>query len=524
MAYQTKRTTRAGRTAQRIIVITNGDSLLFTVVPSPSTTSVYRCCRALSIINCQLSINIMRPLELALIGSILVVCVMTLALRRTTFAKVIYAIPAIIAIIHAIPLIEGVRWQLVPAYACALLLLVLAGQPAAFFKRGLVSFAVGGVLLSALLATILPVSAYPAPTGPRPVGTTILHLTDPNRTATYGDDPTAPREITIQIWYPTVALDDPIVGNRNAPVIVDADKYAAAFAQEFGVPAFVMSHIGLLKSYSSLRNNGNGLFVASDVANFPVIVGSHGWRGFRALHTTQFEELASHGYIAVGIDHTYGALATVLGDGTAVVYDARALPDDLPDAEYNANGTRLEDVFEGDIKFVLDELERLNAGGEFEGKMDLTRIGIFGHSTGAGAVVQTCQSDPRCKAGVGMDPWVEPLSPEQLAQGVSQPYLFMRSIPWLSNNNAPLFDQLYDASTGEKYNLAIAGTLHRDFTMQGILSPLLQIIGFTGSLDPIRTLDIVNVYMLTFFDHTLKGEPAPLLDGADPNYPEVTFE
>jgi len=466
----------------------------------------------------------MRPLELALIGSILAVCVVTLALRRTTLPRVIYAIPALIAIAHAIPLIEGARWQLVPAYTCALLLLVLAGQPAAFFKRGLVSFAFGGALVGALLATILPVSSYPAPTGAYAVGTTVLHLTDPTRTETYGDDRTAQREITIQIWYPMEAMDGPLSGYSNAPVILDADKYAAAFAQEFGVPAFVMSHIGLLKSYSSLRDGGLSLFIAPDEESYPVIVGSHGWRGFRGLHTTQFEELASHGYIAVGIDHTYGALATVLGDGTAVVYDSRALPDDIPDAEYNANGTRLEDVFEGDIKFVLDEMERLNAGGAFKGKMDLTRIGIYGHSTGGGAVVQACQTDARCKAGFGMDVWVEPLPPQQLAQGVSQPFLFMRSIPWLSNDNAPLFEQLYDASTGEKYNLAIAGTVHRDFTLQGILSPLLQVIGFTGTLAPVRTLDIVNAYMLTFFDHTLKGEPAPLLEGASPNYPEVTFE
>lgn len=462
----------------------------------------------------------MRPLELALILSILAVCLITLALRRTTFPRFIYAIPALIAIAHAIPLIEGARWQLVPAYTCALLLLVLAGQPAAFFKQGLVSFALGGAVVSALLATILPVNPYPAPTGPYAVGTTVLHLTDPNRTETYGTDPTAQREIAIQIWYPMESVSGPF--SQKAPVILNADQYAMAFAREFGVPDFVMSHVGLLKSYSEIRTEG--LLIAPDDSSYPVVVGSHGWRGFRALHTTQFEALASHGYIAVGIDHTYGAMNTVLGDGTAVPYNPAALPDGIPDAEYNANGTRLEDVFEADIKFVLDELERMNEGGAFAGKMDLTRIGLMGHSTGGGAMVQACQTDARCKAGFGMDVWVEPLPADQVAQGVSQPFLFMRSIPWLTNDNAAIFNQLYNASTGEKYNLAIAGTLHRDFTMQGILSPLLQIIGFTGSLDPVRTLDIVNAYMVTFFDHTLKGDPAPLLEGADPTYPEVTFE
>jgi len=35
---------------------------------------------------------------------------------------------------------------------------------------------------------------------------------------------------------------------------------------------------------------------------------------------------------------------------------------------------------------------------------------------------------------------------------------------------------------------------------------------------------IITDYLLAFFDHTLKGQPAPLLDGPAANYPEVTFE
>jgi predicted dienelactone hydrolase len=469
----------------------------------------------------------MRPLELALTLSIIIICLLTLMFRRNTLPRFLYAIPALIGVVHAIPLVEGVRWQMVPAYTCALLLLVLARQPAAYFKRGLVSFALGGGVISALLATLLPITAYPAPTGPYSVGTTVLYLEDPNRAETYGDDPEAQREIAVQIWYPM----ETVQGTLNwgyAPVILTAGQYADIFAQEFGLPPLMMSHVGLLQSHSYLRDAPQ--LVADDESTYPVIIGSHGWRGFRALHTSQFEALASHGYIAVGIDHTYGAMSTVLQDGRAVPYDPNALPDGIPDDEYNANGARLQDVFEGDIALVVAELERLNTDlggvgdGGLRGRLDLERIGLFGHSTGGGAVVQFCQSDERCKAGMGMDPWVEPLTPDQIEEGVSQPFLFMRSEPWLTNDNAALFDQLYDASDGETYNLAIAGTLHRDFTMQGILSPLLQVIGFTGKLDPVRTLDIVNAYMVDFFDHALKDAPAPLLEGTVPDYPEVIFE
>lgn len=460
----------------------------------------------------------MRPFELALVVSLLSLSGLTYAFNKNTLPRWLYLAPALIAAVHAIPLVEGARWQMIPAYIAAVLFLVLAMQPAAFFRRGLVMLLLIPTVLSVIFAFILPVSGYPAPTGDYKVGTVTLNLVDNNRTMTYGDTPDAPREFTIQIWYPL----DSSIGGRTAPVIQDADKYPASFANEFGVPAFVMSHVGLLRSYSIPRGATESLLISDEADTYPVVVGSHGWRGFRALHTTQFEELASHGYIAVGIDHTYGALATVLGDGSARYLDPAALPDGLPDDIYNANGLRVQDLFEGDIKYVLDELERLNES-SFSGKMDLSRIGMFGHSTGGGAMVQTCQTDTRCVAVLGMDAWVEPIPAAQRAQGLTQPSLFMRSEPWTGDDNDQLLNEIYDASTGEKQRFTIRGTLHRDYTLQGILSPLLQLIRFTGTLDPVRTLDIVDAYTLTFFDHTLKGEPAPLLEGASAEYPEVTF-
>ncbi len=467
----------------------------------------------------------MRPLEIILVLSIAILSLLTLALRRSSLPRWAYAIPAIVAIIHAIPFVEGVRWQMVPAYIMAVFLLVLAGQPGAYFRRGVAGVTLVGAVVSLILGLILPIPILPAPTGPYTVGTTIMYIHE-DRPEIYTDDPNDQRTIAIQIWYP---MDESDAGNDDTPVIIDADKYSAAFGAEFGVPAFVMSHIGLMQSHSVLQWNPNSamqpdLFIQGTTETFPVVVGSHGWRGFRALHTTQFEALASHGYIAVGIDHPYGALATIGEDGRAVPLNPNALPEDAPDDEYDRASAILEDVYEADIKATLDALERLNVEGPFAGRLDLDRIGIFGHSTGGGAMVQTCQTDSRCKAGLGMDAWIEPIPADQLAQGVMQPFMFMRSEPWTKNNNDALLTRLYDASSVEKYRLGIMGTLHRDYTIAGLLSPLLPSIGLAGKLDPIRTLDIVDAYMLAFFDKTLKGESSPLLDGTSAPYTEVRFQ
>ncbi len=91
----------------------------------------------------------MRPLEIALVVSIFALSLPTLLLRQRSLPRALYAIPTLIALVHAIPLVEGLRWQMVPAYICALLLLVLAGQPAAYFRRGLVKLALVGTVVSA---------------------------------------------------------------------------------------------------------------------------------------------------------------------------------------------------------------------------------------------------------------------------------------------------------------------------------------------------------------------------------------
>jgi hypothetical protein len=57
-----------------------------------------------------------------------------------------------------------------------------------------------------------------------------------------------------------------------------------------------------------------------------------------------------------------------------------------------------------------------------------------------------------------------------------------------------------------------------------LLMPLAPALGLKGPINGQRGMAIITDYLLAFFDHTLKGQAQPLLDGPSPNYPEVTFE
>jgi predicted dienelactone hydrolase len=471
----------------------------------------------------------MRPLELA-IHLALATILLGIRLFPGKKERWIKWLPRLTFLLVALHLAtEGNRWQMIPTYGVALALLLrfvqgfYSGKP--FFehspKRG-AWLRWGGLALlagSAALSTILPVATLPKPSGSYSVGTVTYHFIDETRQEIYSDNPADKREIVVQFWYPANA------DGKSKPTrwIEQAERFTPAFADFLGYPRFVPSHLHLIDS-----NSFADLPLAGE-ERYPVIILSHGWTGFRAFHTNQLEMLASHGYVVAAIDHSYGSAATVFPNGRVILNNPEALPDEdsVPAELYDRASSLLLDVYASDVGFVLDKLPELNAGEglkRFANRLDLERIGLFGHSTGGGAIVKVCSLDERCKAGLGMDAWVEPLADETIRQGLKQPFLFMRSEPWTSNNNDKRLAILIDGSMGKRYRLGIKGTTHRDFTLHTYFSPLMTPFGLSGPLNAKRTLQLIDDYLLAFFDSYLKDQPSPLLDGPSLDYPEVEFE
>jgi len=301
----------------------------------------------------------------------------------------------------------------------------------------------------------------------------------------------------------------------------NAALIAPEIANWLGLPGFFLDHLVLARtnSYQDAPLNPDG-------GPYPVLLFSHGWGGFRAQNTYQMQELASHGYIVVGLEHPFGAVATVFPDGEIIRNNPRALAGNGGDEEFTQNAQRLVDQWAGDMSFTLDILEKRNAtpGDPLHGMVDLERVGVLGHSTGGGATIQFCGTDVRCDAGLPMDAFMAPVSNQVLEVGLSQPFLFLFSEDWSSADNDALFDQFYrnvDQSIGI---LTILGTSHYDFSDLPALSPLSPYLGLKGPLNGSRVLEIINEYSLAFFNQTLKNIPSSLLDSPNPDYPEVRFD
>lgn len=468
----------------------------------------------------------MRPLEIVVIAIAALYPIVGAVAPRAKAVHVLPLLGAGVAALHMI--IEGYRWQMVPVYLVIGLMgavgwrLFRKPDPGLQIGRSEPSrtglFALIPVALMVLPPALVPVPRLPEPDGPYQVGTVSMYLVDDGRVEIYGPEPGGPRELMIQIWYPAVPEPD----SRPGPWTEDLDHIGPANADRLGFPSFVLDHLALAET-----NSYPDAPLSDLVESYPVVVYSHGWTSFRTVNVDQAEALASHGYVVVSIDHTYASIMTVFPDGRAVEVDRTALPDEeeVGAEAYESAAQTLVEVFAADVLFVLDSLETLNDGDErFGGRLDLDRIGLFGHSTGGGAVVAACHADDRCVAGAGLDPWVEPVPLNVIADGLAQPFLYVRSEEWTAYDNDPLVVGLYRRGGDDQYLVSISGSEHWDFVVIPLLTPLAPQLGLKGPIDSQRVMEINDVLLVSFFDAHLKGGMASDVDEAARQFGEVVLE
>jgi len=472
----------------------------------------------------------MRPLEIivVLLNSVAILALYLPVRFKPRWFGFLPSLSICITLVHLVS--EHYRWQMAPSYllTAGLFLLTLPGLLKGAESppwRGIWAVVGGGLafvwwLVAAALPILLPVPRLPAPPGPYPVGSVVYDWIDTGRAESYSTDPDDKRELMVQIWYPAT----PAPGAETGPLIDHLDVAGPAMAQFLGAPSFTLDHLSLVRTHTYPNAP-----LANTAVSFPVVIYSHGYLGYRTASFNAMEALASSGYIAVAIGHTYGEMFTVFSDGRVVLNNPAILP---PEGRRQpgdqAAGEALEATFVADERFVMDQLERLNAGqldSRFAGKIDLQRVGLVGVSTGGGSIVWACHLDVRCKAGLAMDGWYEPLPETVLSEPLRQPFMFMQSETklWKSDNLARL-DELYQGVGAEAYHLKLTGVLHYDFGDYPLVTPLSALLPERGALDGERTVQVINSHMLAFFDKYLKDQPTPLLNGPSPDYPEAQFD
>jgi dienelactone hydrolase len=176
-----------------------------------------------------------------------------------------------------------------------------------------------------------------------------------------------------------------------------------------------------------------------------------------------------------------------------------------------------------DVRFVLRRLSALQRRGRFAGRLDMSRIGMVGHSLGGATAASTMLVDRRLRAGILLD---GTLLGAVVQRGVSRPFMIM--------NSAGVFERDANRRTfwanlrGPRFNFVLAGSGHYAFTDLVALTPqfapntppgLAQFM--IGEIKAERAVPAVRAYVRAFFDRFLRGRSARLLEGPSPAYPDV---
>lgn len=353
----------------------------------------------------------------------------------------------------------------------------------------------------------------PAPTGPFPVGMVPLHLRDESRL-----DPNARpgkyRELMATVWYPAR--------------VADADAYPLAPWMTEGALKAFLDDAGypLPLSVAPLTSGHRGAPVHRGGRPLPVVLYSHGAGSHRADHTIVVQELASHGFAVVTVDHTHDGV-TEFPDGTVVTRDA-PFPGLYP-RDYAA-----------DLLFLLDQVVGLADGRNPDvdgralpagllGGLDARNIGAFGWSKGGTGTALAMVADRRIRAGLAMDGPMACNPP--ITTDIDRPFMMMTADFARAGN--PYAETFWGHLRGWRLDVQATGAVHGSYGDNMTLIPQAgRLLGMTeqqiqsqvGTLDPDRGVLVQQAYPRAFFDLHLRGRHGGnLLDGPSKAFPEVVY-
>ncbi len=345
------------------------------------------------------------------------------------------------------------------------------------------------------------VPTLPTPTGPHPVGTTSVYLEDASRPDPWvADVPT--RELMTSIWYPAARSSGP-----RARYLTQTESAEILAGQQVAVAPDALSSVRTHAFPDAPLGPG--------LRQLPLIVLSPGFTRPRATLTSIGEDLASHGYVAVAIDHTYETAATAFPDGRVAAFALGR--------GFARNAEFWHKVKTGrarDASFVLDRLLGDNPPWAGASVLAPDRIGMAGHSAGGAATIAAMLADERIRAGSNVDGSTAPLIPHT---GLDRPFLFLGRDGQYSPGDGPAADTWardWPLLTGWKRWLVVTGAKHPSFTDLGLLADQFG-MPLGAATSGLRTMTITRTYLRAFFDQHLRDAQQTPFDHLNAEHPEV---
>jgi dienelactone hydrolase len=346
------------------------------------------------------------------------------------------------------------------------------------------------LVFTSIISRLLPLDDLPKPSGRYAVGFSVHDWFDHSRDEWFtqsGDK----RRLVVQVWYPARVAES----FSQAPYLDHPQQRLSMVAYQVGLPAWLIDHVQKVRCNAfrdAPRHKGLG--------SLPLVLFSHGLGGMKSQNSIQAEELASHGYMVVAVDHAYDAYMTIFNDGSVADYRSAA-QGELTGEEFRAFRTPQLATRAADLSFILDEITR--RAGQSEPlwmKVDTQRVGVFGHSFGGATSIMLAASDARITASAALDGWMLPLPKAIVNGGLTTPFLYIGQGQWRGAPlNYRLLEKLIQHSDGGTVKL-FPGTRHFDFSDATQFTKLAKWFGLSGSVSRGRIRACLNADLLDFFN------------------------
>lgn len=257
-----------------------------------------------------------------------------------------------------------------------------------------------GLISIVLLSTFFLVErnrtvVLPKPTGSFAVGRIGYDCVDISRSEAFTQTPDDKRKLSIWIWYPS-DFNKKAKNTEYFP-----GKWEVVQEKDSGITRYLQQNFVTVKT-----NSYQDVPLPTKQSTYPVVIFEPGMGNVVFNYTAIIENLASHGYIVVGINPTYSSRYVISSDGSVAYRTPQGtMPEDNPtDEQLNEYGSRLINTWTEDMVFVISKLGDMNSekGSMWQGHIDMEHIGTFGHSFGGAAAVESLQ-DNRVKASIDID-------------------------------------------------------------------------------------------------------------------------
>ncbi|MBK9262669.1 MAG: hypothetical protein IPM54_23065 [Polyangiaceae bacterium] len=309
-------------------------------------------------------------------------------------------------------------------------------------------------------------------------------------------DNSGPRDIRINIWYPT--LDTEGENPKYINVFPDDDVFIDA-----------------------------KLAPPMEAAGYPVHVHSHGYSGFGGTSSNMMHWFASHGWVAIAPDHTGNTLPEHEDKKPITISYWRSM----------------------DISASLDVLETLDASDPLAGKCRTKNALLSGHSFGSfttwatgGATFDVAEVQAMCDSGTKFS---EPCTAEQIAvfgKGLGD-LRIAAGLPmaggvgtgpgWFGYDGMDAVQKPYMLMTGTLDPVGAENVWDRiktiDFTWLDFVGGCHQLFGLGGcqEFDSFEGWALVDSYALAFANRHILGDENPrvlgILDGSEVLSSKVIF-